>query len=94
MNSRYPLSMHRLDGDVIASVRVQSAEQEAELAAAGWSPTVPELPATPEPITDDTAQAIRLLAEAQAELGAQIAELQARLDKLESKRGPGRPPRE
>lgn len=94
---RFPLVMRKLEGGQILSRFVADAEEEAGLAAEGWSPKVPEIPAPPVepvPLTDDTASAIATILEGMAELGAQIAEIGARVDKLEAKRGPGRPPRE
>lgn len=90
---KYPKSMYKLGDGAILSEIVHNEAQEHGHAQRGWSPKVPVLPppvehnATGVPLHDDTAAAIGGLAEA-------LAELAARVEKLEQKRGPGRPPKE
>jgi hypothetical protein len=107
MNNRYPLTLRKLNNGLILGKRVFTAEEEAALIAEGWSPKMPALP-EPVPVTDDTAAAIGSLAEGLAEaielikaleeraaLAADAwADLVARVEKLEQKRGPGRPAKE
>lgn len=92
--NRYPLKLRKVEGSSVISKRVNSAEEEAEHIAAGWSPKFPELPNPEHNATGVPPESLGPVFSSLAALTARIEELEQRVEKLESKRGPGRPPKE